>query len=83
MPSSPDLVTFIDNTETRIVVEFDAEYAEKKFMDPIYRVDQTESIGHIWTERVVQHMGLDVSWYITKEEYTGETYILTFEKMWM
>lgn len=75
-----ELVTFIDNSDNRIVVEVDAEWAESKFMSPIM-TEEGNHLGYVWTERLLTHMGLGLSWFITREEYTGDTYIVTIEKM--
>ncbi len=67
-------VRFIDNSENRMVIEYDAEYCEDKFMTP---VDSNA------TDKILAHLELDISWSVKKLEYTGESYIITIEKLWV
>jgi hypothetical protein len=77
------MIEFIDNAEDRIVVEVDADWYERNFCVDIYRDDTTESIATIPTGQLLNHMGLPPNWSQTKTEYTGHTYILTMERLWI
>jgi hypothetical protein len=74
MNEGTNIVAFLDNSENRIVIEMDAEWAEEKFM---------YENGQVWTGKLFTHIGLDISWQVKKVEYTGDTYIVTFTKLWV
>ena len=68
LPYSDDIVTFIDNAENRIVVEYEAEWYESKFEE---------------ASEAQRHLGLGIDWSIRKVEFTGDSYIITLEKEWV
>ncbi len=78
-----ELVQFIDNAEDRIVVEIDAEWAEGRFMNDVYMEGYEQPVDKVWNHRLMEHLGLGINWGSSKVEYTGETYIVTFERLWM
>jgi hypothetical protein len=70
MPFSDNVVAFIDNADDRMVIEYDAEYFESKYEDP------NSVIYDVLAEKSLQ-------WTIARVEYTGETYIITIERLWV
>ncbi len=69
-----ELVTFIDNAEDRMVIEYDAGYFEETF---------STGLGEIDVDKVKRHLGIHVGWSCKGLQYLGQSYIVTFERMWV
>lgn len=80
LPYFDSPVTFIDNSDNHVVIEYEEEFAEKWLMDEVYRDDSAEAVGKVWNARILQHVGLGPGWDVTRIEYTGSSYIVTFDK---